>query len=467
MEIAGKKLTFGAKCGYGCAAVGDAVAYTFINTFILFFLTTVAGLQPAVAGTITALGSIWDALINPVIGYLSDHSNSSMGRRRVYMMGFCLPLLASMILLYTTVEFTYSIRVLYYGFMVIAYWTSFTGFFVPFYALGAEYTQDYEERTGLRSFASFFNTIGTCFSMAMPTIIVEFLESLGMTTSAAWSVTAGILGVITVTSIILTVVFSASYDRRGERLSSKTERLSLIGMFREYIQLLKLRTLVWLLLTSLFFLVAYAMFIADFVYFLTYNLGFDGGKISAVMLLRCLVCMVSIPLIDVLCRKTDKRSAMMIIMAATGACCIGLRFITIDSLPALIIYVCVVGVIGSAYWQVIPAMFYDVCEYDEYETGQRREGAIVSVQGLVEAAATGIGAQILGGILQFAGFDGSGDVQGELALEWIYNCTTWVPVIFMAASLFALYKFPITKKKFNELKRKLEERKNEDKRNEE
>lgn len=459
MNTKNNKLTFGNKCGYSFAAVGDAVAYTFINTFILFFLTTVAGLQPAVAGTIAAIGSIWDAAINPVIGYLSDHSVSSFGRRRKYMLGFCFPLFASMVLLYTAVDFTYSVKVLYYGFMVIAYWTSFTGFFVPFYALGAEYTQDYGERTSLRSFASFFNTIGTWFSMAMPTFIVEFLENCGFRTSSAWSVTAAALGVFTVVSIILTVSFAAPFDSRGERLNHHREPLSLMKLFREYSGLLRLKPMRMLLMTSLFFLIAYAMFIGDFMYFVTYNLGFAGGEVSGIMALRCFACMIIIPPTAYLCKKTDKRTALMIILAGSGMGCALMRFITMDSMFIICVYILIMSIATSTYWQIVPAMFYDVCEYDEYATGQRREGTIVSVQGLVEAAATGIGAQILGIILQFAGFNGEADIQTEAALDWIYNCTTWVPVIFIVIAIVTLYRFPITKEYFNEIMQKLEERK--------
>ena len=58
--------------GYSSAAIGDAVAYTFINTYLMFFLTTVAGIRPAMAGTLTIIGAVWNALINPVMGYISD-----------------------------------------------------------------------------------------------------------------------------------------------------------------------------------------------------------------------------------------------------------------------------------------------------------------------------------------------------------------------------------------------------------
>ena len=74
-------LTVRAKCGYGSAAVGDAMGYTFTGTYLLFFLTTVAGIKPAMAGTITVIAAVWDALINPVIGYISEIGRASCRER--------------------------------------------------------------------------------------------------------------------------------------------------------------------------------------------------------------------------------------------------------------------------------------------------------------------------------------------------------------------------------------------------
>ena len=77
-----EKLTFRNKIGYGSAAFGDAASYAFINTFLMFFLTTVAGIAPAAAGTITVIGAVWNTIFNPVIGYLSDNARTRWGRRR-------------------------------------------------------------------------------------------------------------------------------------------------------------------------------------------------------------------------------------------------------------------------------------------------------------------------------------------------------------------------------------------------
>ena len=62
------KMTLAVKLGYASASFGDSATYSFVNTFLLFFLTTVAGIEPAAAGTIIIVGSVWNTIINPIIG---------------------------------------------------------------------------------------------------------------------------------------------------------------------------------------------------------------------------------------------------------------------------------------------------------------------------------------------------------------------------------------------------------------
>lgn len=443
-------LTVRAKCGYGSAAVGDAMGYTFTGTYLLFFLTTVAGIKPAMAGTITVIAAVWDALINPVIGYISDNFSSRFGRRRPFMFGSVLPLMACIVLLFTATGFSYELKVLYYCFMSMAFWTSFTAFFVPFYALGAEYSENYDERTTLRSYASFFNLIGTFFSMALPPVIVDHLNSLGMTVSGAWTVTAVMIAAVTGISIIITAVSSRKYDV-VRTPDAGMPKLSLRGLVRDYASVLTLKPTKYVLAACLFALIAYGMIIGDFMYFLTYRIGLSGIQTSAAMFFRCLMGICLIPFAMLLCRKTDNRRALMIIFLISSLLMVTQRFIGVHGIITLGMFIFFTCIATGTYWQIMPAIVYELCVYNEYVTGKKREGSIVSVQGLVESIAQGIGAQILGIILQFTGFDGNSAVQSSLTNSWIVNCTTWVPVIFILVAVFALYKYPISRESFNEM----------------
>ncbi|MGN0702349.1 MAG: MFS transporter [Lentihominibacter sp.] len=452
-------LSFKSKCGYGSAAVGDAMAYTFTGTYLLFFLTTVAGIKPAMAGTITVIASIWDAVINPVFGYISDNFSSRFGRRRPFMFGSVLPLMACIVLLFTATDFSYELKVVYYCFMSMAFWTSFTAFFVPFYALGAEYSDNYDERTTLRSYASFFNLIGTFFSMALPPVIVDHLSSLGLSVPEAWTVTAIMIAVIAGVSIIITAASSKQYDITDTTVT-RLPKLSLKGLIKDYASVLTLKPTKYVLAACLFALIAYGMIMGDFMYFLTYKIGLSGIQTSTAMFFRCLVGICLIPPAMLLCRKTDNRRALITVFLISSLLMVSERFIGVHGLITLGIFIMFTCIATGTYWQIMPAIVYELCVYDEYTTGKKREGSIVSVQGLVESIAQGIGAQILGIILQLTGFNGDATVQSDLTNSWIINCTTWVPVIFILAAVFALYKYPVSREAFNKMSEKINSKNN-------
>lgn len=453
-----KKLTFNEKIGYALAALGDAAAYSFINAFLLFFLTTTAGVQPAAAGAITIAGAVWNTIANPVIGYLSDNARTKWGRRRPFMLFMTLPLAASVFLLFTAVDLLPVIRPLYYGAVLIIFWTAYTGFFVPYLALGAEYTQDYNERTELRSYASVFNMLGNLTGLVLPSVFVQFLCDRGLSNAGAWSATGAAVGVFAAASILLTARAAKEKDRGEERPEGEKMDIRLKSIFGEYLQVLKLKPVKYLLLTSLFALICNTVFAADLVYYFTYNHGLSAAQISGMFLYRTGVCIVLILIVKKVSAITDKRISLLMVFAIGAVSVIIAKITGVEGMVQLHIFVFFVAVSTSIYWQLMPAIIYDVCEYDELETGKKRQGAIVSLQGLVEALAAGIGSQLLGIILQMGGFNGEAEEQTASALQWVENSVTIIPAAFLILAFIALYKYPITKKRFEEIRRKLEEK---------
>lgn len=455
-----EKLTFRNKIGYGSAAFGDAASYAFINTFLMFFLTTVAGIAPAAAGTITVIGAVWNTIFNPVIGYLSDNARTRWGRRRPFMFVMSVPLAAALYMLFTAVDLVPQMKPFYYGAILMIFWTAYTGFFVPYLALGAEYTQDYNERTELRSYASIFNMTGNLIGMVLPSVFVAFLGRMGMSDAGAWSVTGAVVGICSMLSIWITVNAAEPKDPPSKKEPSHgLPKLKLRSIFGEYIQVLKLKPVKYLLFTSLFALICNSIFFADLVYYFTYNHGLSAGEISGMFLYRTIVCIILILIMKKISAVTDKRTALRMVFVIGAAAVTIARFTGVEGSVQLHIFVFFVAVSTSIYWQLMPAIIYDVCEYDELETGKQRQGAIVSLQGLVEALASGIGVQLLGIILQIGGFDGSAAVQTERALRWVENSVTIVPAVFLVLAFCALSCYPITKKRFEEIQRQLAEKK--------
>ena len=93
------RLSLKDKLSYGVGAVCDNTMYMLAGTYLLLFLTTVAGVSPAIAGTISAIGSIWEALCAPVVGFKSDNAVTRFGKRKPFMLAAVIPVIVITILI--------------------------------------------------------------------------------------------------------------------------------------------------------------------------------------------------------------------------------------------------------------------------------------------------------------------------------------------------------------------------------
>lgn len=445
--------------GYSSASVGDAVSYTLVGMFLMFFLTTVAKIDPAKAGIITALGAVWNAFFNPLMGFFADRIGTKFGRRRPLIIIFSVPLALSLFMLFTDIELPDFFKPIYYGIVLMLFWTSYTGFFVPYLALGAEYTSDYDERTLLRLFASLFNMIGNILCMIIPTAFVGLLVSKGASDSAAWSITGAVLGFISFISILVTFFSSKQKDPPCRPKKAESSKHGIIKtIFGEYISVAMLKPMRYLIAASTASLICYAMLQADVMYFYTYNLGLSTGAITFLLIARPVLAIIFLPLVGKLTLIFDKRKVIAGFYLIGAAVLVALRITGVTGKLGLAAFVFGLMVCTCVYWQLMPSIYYDVCDYDRLETGKARQGTIVSFQGLIEAVAVGIGSLILGTTLKVAGFDGSALMQSETAMSWIFNCTTVIPIIFELAAATAILFYPIGREKHAEILERLDER---------
>ncbi len=457
-----KNISLKTKLGYGASAFADSCTYTFVNTFFLFFLTTIAGVNPVAAGTIAALGAIWDAVLGPVLGFVSDNFESKYGRRIPFIFVAAFPLAIGVCLMFSAVGFSDSGRILYYGAMTLIFWGSFSTFFIPYMALGAELTADYHERTVLRSYAYVFNTLGMTIGMALPTVIVDAIINKGSSAAFAWQMVGIIVGV----SAFLALMVSCGIlkEKRSETyIKKKREPVnlgkSMAKMVKGYMEVLSLRPLRILIIASILFLVAYTINSADRMYYLNFNIGLTGVQITMIMFLLSIVGIVLAPFVLNFAKKYDKRMVLIFGLGSTAVLAVGMRFIGVESFWGALVYCLIFSLAYTCYWQLCPAMLYDICELDELVSDKRREGAIVSLQSISEAVSAAVSMQVLGLILEFSGFDGTETAQSENALIWLENSFSIIPAVFLVLAMILIIIYPINKGVFEEILRQLAEKK--------
>lgn len=135
------------------------------------------------------------------------------------------------------------------------------------------------------------------------------------------------------------------------------------------------------------------------------------------------------------------------------------RVIGVKSMP-IMIFACVLYAVANAcYWQLMPSMIYDVCEVEELASGKKRSGAVISLQALSESISIAVGLQMLGIILEMAGFNSEASVQTPLALSWVENAFVVIPGAAMVLVAVIMRFYPVTKDVFDKVKDALEQKK--------
>ena len=214
-------LSIKTKIGYGIGGICDNTLYTLSGTYLLLYLTTVAGVSPAIAGTISAVGSVWEALVGPIIGSCSDGTVSRFGKRKPFMMFAAIPIAVVTSMLFTAINAGPAVKAVYYTVSIILFWTFFSMEFVPYMSWGADLTDDYHERTVLRSYAYIFNQVGMLIGMVLPTIIVDWAMNLGKTSQQSWQMVGMFCGISAGAALLI----SALSVKKGDRAKDDPELL--------------------------------------------------------------------------------------------------------------------------------------------------------------------------------------------------------------------------------------------------
>ena len=455
------KLPFRTKLCYGIGGTCDNALYMLAGTYLLLYLTTVAGLSPAVAGAICGVGSIWEALCAPIVGFESDHAITRYGKRKPFLLGAAIPVVVITTLLFTSFDAPPAVKVVYSLVMVLAYWTCFSSFFVPYMAWGSELTDDYNERTVLRSFSYIFNQLGMCVGMVLPPVLVDLCAQKGKSLSFSWTLVGLVVGICGAAALFI-CAWSIKNDDKKDFVKPEKKRENLFAaygtMFREYLQLLKMKPVQIIIGSSLAYLIANITFSSDRVFFMTFNMGMSESQISAVLLLITAAGVATVPFIAKIGTKVDKKDLFKTVMAVCGILMIAARVIGIESW-GMMIFVCMLYAAANAtYWQLMPSMIYDVCEVEELLSGTKHSGAVISLQALSESISIAVGLQMLGIVLQLAGFNNESAVQTPLALEWVQNAFAVIPGAAMILVSFIIRKSNLTKEVFNRVKEALARR---------
>ncbi len=437
--------------------ISDAANFTLVSNYLLFFLTGIAGVRPAVAGTITGAGTMISALWGPVVGYLSDHARTRLGKRRLFLLLAMAPYFTAVVLCFTVIKGGEALKAAYYGLLVIVFWSSFSTFYSPWLALGASYTTDYNGRLELRQTTYTVTQLGVVLGGSLPPLAVQKMQDLGLSEEKAWRMMAVLIGLAGF--IGLCIAFVSSRDKDPSTENAPKGRFSLKELAKDYLQVLSLKPMTRIAASCLCFITAQGIVSASRIYYMNYNLGLEPALKSLITFLGCAACMIMTVPITALSKKRDKKDAIVLFELICAAGFVMIYFFGGDSFYTVLVLTVVYSAGSTAFWQLTPNMDYDICEYDDLIYGKRREGVVSSLQNSLEMVCSGLASMVLGWLLQLSGFVEGASAQSAGALAGIRFSLMLIPAAFLVGCSLVMRGYPLDRETFAGVVKELEERK--------
>ncbi len=464
----------------------------------MFFLLSAFGMDPFLAGLLGGLPRLFDALTDPLMGYITDNTKSSYGRRRPYIfVGAILSGILFAVLWQLDAGNTEMYNFWYFLIFSMIFLIGNTMFATPLIALGYEMTSDYNERTNLMAFSQ---TIAQIAWMVVPWFWVIIaspdifpvgaeeiarIGSLGLGEEETRKMTeqalqangvrklSVVVGMLCMAFGILPAIFckgiDASQMENRKELSFSKMFDNLRDLFASIVQVSKNKP--FMKLCGATFLVFNGFqLVASFSYFIIVYYMFQGDFAAAgnwpawfSTVTAFATAFMVIPVISLLARKYGKRQAFVI---STVISIIGyiLKWWGFDpGNPWLIFMPIPFMAFGlGGLFTLMMSMTADVCDLDELENGMpRKEGTFGAVYWWMVKLGQAI-ALVLGGlVLKLVGFDQNATIQTAETMVNLRIADIVIPAVTAAMAVAIMWNYNLSEERAKDIKEELVRRRGE------
>ncbi len=410
-------------------AVGDfGINLYFMSamTFLLFFYTEVYGLSAAVAGGVFLVARIVDAVTDPIMGFIADHTRSRWGKFRPYVLYGPVPLGLIAVAMFTVPGFGDFGKVVWAYATYTLFGIAYTVVTIPYAAMTVVMTDDYQERTRLTTLR-----IGCAFAGGI-VVSVGLLQLVGWFGGGA----GGFQAAMIVFSVVGTALLWVTFAGTGERITPThtAHRLSLADGARALVANPPLIVVVLLFTLGM---LALTVRLTAAPYYFKYNMGREDllslyfGVTLPVMFLG----LIAVPWLS---RRVGKAGGIRAgaVFAMIGA--VGFYFTPPDNVAMVFVWGSVLAIGGAPIAVLGWAMIPDTVEYAEWRTGVRAAGLTFAEASFFQKLAKAVGGAGVAALLAAFGYV-SNTAQSETTLAAILWTMSVVPfviqILLIAVSL--------------------------------
>lgn len=395
------RLSWGGIFTFSLPAVGAGYMYLMVSIYVMKFATDILLIAPAVMGIIFSASRIWDAVSDPLVGYLSDRTRSRFGRRRVWLAASVVPVSVTSIMIFAPPSgLSGGALSAWMAVAVIGFYSAMSVFFVPHLSLGAELSDNYHDRNrvfGSRHAAHTFGAILALISFHWLIAAEQRGEDIALALAGNLAILASVFMALMVGYAVL-------------RLRERT-----VFQGRVNPNPVKAFTEVWRnpharLLYAVTFIehIGFAVVSVFTLYVIEYVVGAPQWA-AFIIFLYMVPSSLSVPLWLPLARRFGKGRLWSLSLALAGLA-FGSTVVVlfIDSAAVRITFfagaIFIAGIAGGCGGTIPPSIQGDVIDYDEYLTGERKEGSYFATWNLMMKSALGVTLLLTGFALELTGF---------------------------------------------------------------
>jgi len=452
------------KIAFGIGMLANQMFPAALSIFIVILVQSL-GMSPVMWGLIFFLPKLIDAVTDPLMGYISDRTRSRWGKRRPYIfIGAVIAGLSYIAMWQLSEDNSLLFNFWYFLLWNIIFFLGMTIFSVPYVAMGYEMSSDYHERTRLMAVAQWIGQWAWVIAPWFWIVLYDpnWFESAteGARTLSIW------VGLICMGLAIVPAVLCRSEDNSHEE---KEAIGSLSDTFRDL-----WRGVLITLANKPFQKVCIATFcifnafntVAGFAFFIIVYYMNQGdpvqagnwpalfGSVSAIC-----TCFLVIPIINWMAQKFGKLKTFTITQTLSLAGYSMFWWSFSPENPYLMFVPIPLYVFGiGGLFTLMMSMTADICDMDELETGERREGLFGAIYWWMVKFGAAFAGLLSGLILASVGFDQSITIQSDSTLAGLRAAFILVPVTGTIIGILVMRSYELDESSVNEIRAQLDAR---------
>ena len=409
-----------------------------IGVLYFVFLTNIIGLRPALAGAVTLISEIWDAISDPLMGVIGDNTKSKMGRRRPYILvGGCLLAVAFALIFAPIGDNNETLKFVYCAATYLFYNTVSTMINVSYSSMSAEISKVSEERDSANVLRLVVSTASAAVCTLLPSLVIDAYNG-GKIDKIAFYLIVGIgFGVLFAIPVVLCAIFVE------ERVDVQNEKKKF--SLKEVIEPLAnrpFRHLVGMYLGQSLCMDVFSTGVAIFAMYVTR----PKGSTTVFLGIFIAVQLLAFPIINKLIKKVDVNKIYGFGLPLSVVALVAFAIFGSNLYAA---YVCVFFVaLGFAGAQLTSwIMFPHTVDAGELMTGKRQSGGCSAIMTFARKSSSALVIFLFSLVLEFTGYDATLEIQPVSAQNGIKYVMAFTCIIFMVLGWIMARKYVLSKEK--------------------